>query len=234
MSFAVLMALAACASAPPVTGEACGAARTVLIPVINAVIEEGGAVELETRTGLFPPPDDEARWAQIRDFGFAPVWRGPGTDAALRRAYWDAWRDMDQRFRVDQPGAADRQAWEAAYDAVGDDRIFPADALWEAFLARNTGEADFTCAADIAETTSAVLVSADAARAPGAMRLTPAAPGLEDERALMAARAVYPPLEPGGAPRETGTIWLVRFNDAGQWRVLSARRVEAMGGRALP
>ena len=66
------------------------------------------------------------------------------------------------------------------------------------------------------------------------MRLTPAAPGLEDDRALMAARAVYPPLEPGGAPRETGTIWLVRFNDAGQWRVLCVRRVEAMGGRALP
>ena len=69
------------------------------------------------------------------------------------------------RFRVDQPGAADRQAWEAAYDAVGDDRIFPADALWEAFLARNTAEADFTCAADIAETSGAVRVSADAARA---------------------------------------------------------------------
>lgn len=224
----------ACASTPPVTGEACGAARSVLIPVINAVIEEGGVVEIETRTGLFPPASDEARWAQIRDFGFAPVWRGAGTDNALRRAYWDAWREMDQRFRLDQPDAADRQAWETAYDAVGDDRIFPEPPLWEAFSARNRASADFTCAADIAEATGARLVAAHAPRAPGAMRLTPAAPGLEEERALMAARAVYPPLEADGAPRETGTIWLLRFTDAGEWRVLSARRVEAMGERRLP
>ena len=219
----------ACASAPPVTGEACGASRTVLIPVINAVIEEGGVVEIEARTALFPSAGDEARWAQIRDFGFAPVWRGAGTDNALRRAYWDAWRDMDQRFRIDQPGAADRQAWEAAYDAVGDDRIFPEPVLWDAFFDRNRASADFTCAADIAQATGARLVAAGAPRTPGAMRLTPAAPGLEEDRALMAARAVYPPLEADGAPRETGTIWLLRFTDGGQWRVLSARRVEAMG-----
>lgn len=227
-------ALTACASAPPVTGQACGAARTVLIPVINAVIEEGGAVEIETRTALFPPVSEAERWDQIRAFGFAPVWRSAGTDDALRRAYWRAWRAIAPGRRFGQPDIADREAWEAAYDAVGDDRVFPQDRLWERFFDRNRGGADFTCAAGIAEATGAVLVSADAPRAPGAMRLTPAAPGLEDDRALMAARAVYPPFEAGGAPRETGTIWLLRFTDAGDWRVLSARRVEAMGERRLP
>ena len=233
-SIVLALSLAACASAPPVTGEACGAARTVLIPVINAVIEEGGAVEIETRTALFPPVSDAERWDQIRAFGFAPLWRSAGTDDALRRAYWRAWQEIEPDRRFGQPDAADREAWEAAYDAVGDDRVFPQDRLWEMFLDRNAARADFTCAAAIADATGAVLVSADAPRAPGAMRLTPAAPGLESDRALMAARAVYPAFEAGGAPRETGTIWLLRFTGAGDWRVLSARRVEAMGERRLP
>jgi len=234
VSIITTLSLTACASAPPVTGEACGAARTVLVPVINAVIEEGGAVEIETRTALFPPVSDSERWDQIRDFGFAPVWRSAGTDDALRRAYWRVWQAIEPERRFGQPDAADREAWEAAYDAVGDDRVFPQDRLWGTFLDRNGGGADFTCAASIAEATGAALVSADAPRASGVMRLTPAAPGLEDDRALMAARAVYPPFEAGGAPRETGTIWLLRFTDAGDWRVLSARRVEAMGERRLP
>ena len=225
---------AACAGAEPVTGEACGAARTVLVPVINAVIDEGGTVELETRTALVPPASDTARWEQIRDFGFAPVWRSPGTDTALRTAYWDAWRAMDSEFKFNQPDAADRQAWAEAYRAVGDDRIFPADDLWAAFLERNLARADFTCAAALAQTTGADLVSAQSPRERGAMRLTPAAPGLEGERALMAASALYPPFEAGDPPRETGTIWLLRFSETGGWRVLSARRVESMGGRRLP
>ncbi len=60
------------------------------------------------------------------------------------------------------------------------------------------------------------------------MGLSPAAPGLQGDRALMSARAIYPPLEADGAIRETGTIWLLRFTDGGDWRVLSARRVDAM------
>lgn len=225
---ALTILVSACASAPPVTGEACGAARAVLIPVISAVIEEGGAVELDVDTSLFPPASQTGRWAQIQDFGFAPVWRAAGTDEALRRAYWDAWREIDRRVRLDDPEAADLQAWEAAYDVVGDDRVFPDLGLWSSFFDRNERSAAFTCAADIAAATGATLVSADTPRASGAMRLTPAAPGMEGDRALMAARSVYPPFEPGGAARETGTIWLLRLAEAGDWRVLSARRVEAV------
>ncbi|MCR9129266.1 MAG: hypothetical protein NXI12_07065 [Alphaproteobacteria bacterium] len=220
--------IAACASVPPVAGEACGAAQTVLAPVINAVIEEGGIVEIETRTALVPPVSRSDRWALIQEFGFSPVWRSAGTDDALRRAYWQAWRDTDQSLRINDPDRADRQAWEAAYDAIGDDCIFPDDGLWRAFFDRNRADADFTCAADIAAMTGARLVGAGAPRGAGAMRLTPAAPGMEGGRALMAARTVYPPLEPGAAPRETGTIWLLRVTEAGDWRVLSARRMEAM------
>ncbi len=162
------LVLGACATTPPVTGEACGAARAVLIPVISAVIEEGGAVELGVDTSLFPPASQTGRWDQIRDFGFAPVWRSAGTDEALRRAYWDAWREIDQRVRIDNPEAADLQAWEAAYDVVGDDRVFPDQRLLTRFLDRNQAGADFTCAADIASATGAVLVSADTPRAPWA------------------------------------------------------------------
>ena len=234
--FTTLLAclVSACASAPPVTGDACGAARTVLAPVIAAALEQGGRVEIETRTALIPPASDEARWRRIRDFGFTPVWRRAETDQALRAAYWRAWRDLEPDLRFGQPDIADRRAWESAYDAVGDDRVYPADALWSAFFTRNQRSAALTCAPELAQMTGAILVDADAPRAPGAMRLTPAAPGLSQGRALMAARAVYPPLQEGGEARETGTIWLLRLSESGEWRVLSARRMEAMGERRLP
>jgi hypothetical protein len=79
-----------------------------------------------------------------------------------------------------------------------------------------------------ATATQSQQVSGDAPRAVNAMRLSVAAPALHDGRALLAARATYPPFEAGGAPRETGTIWLLRAGSDGEWRVLSARRLEAM------
>lgn len=222
-----LLALSACATRP-VAGTACDAAQAVLLPVIYAAQEDGGAVEIEGRTSLVPVVSNAARWRTIRDFGFVPSWRPAGTDAALRRAYWRAWRDLDQSLRNAAPDDADRIAWAAAYAEVGDDRVFPDEAQWAAFFDRNRRSADFTCAAEIARVSGARMVSAQAPRASGAMRLSPAAPGLHGGRALMAAWAVYPPFEAGGAPRETGTLWLLRSTRTGDWRVLSARRVDTM------
>ena len=222
-----LLALGACAT-PPVTGTACDAAQAVLLPVIRAAQEDGGAVEIEGRTSLVPAVSDTARWRMIRDFGFVPSWRPAGTDAALRSAYWRAWRDLDHSLRIAAPDEADRIAWAAAYAQVGDDRVYPDEAQWAAFFDRNRRSAEFTCAAEIARVSGARLVDAQSPRAPGAMRVSPAAPGLHDGRALMAAWGVYPPFEAGGAPRETGTLWLLRSTRTGDWRVLSARRVEAM------
>ena len=224
---AIMFLVSGCATAPPAP-SACDAARVVLLPVINAAIENGHDVEIETRTSLTPPPSDQDRWREIRELGFVPVWRSGATDQALRRVYWRAWRDLPPQLRAQEPDEADRRAWAAAYAEIGDDRVYPDDALWSAFFRGNRRSALSRCAAPIASATGARLVEAGAPRSENAMRLTPAAPGLDGEWALMAAQAVYPPLEPGDEARETGTIWLVRLGAGGEWRVFSARRIERL------
>lgn len=219
--------LSGCATAPPAP-DPCDAARVVLLPVINAALDNGHSVEIETRTALTPPPSDEDRWREIRDLGFVPVWRSGATDRALRRVYWRTWRDLPPELRAQDRDEADRRAWAAAYAEIGDDRVYPDDALWSAFFRGNRRSAPSRCAAAIAATTGARLVEASAPRGENVMRLTPAAPGLDGEWALMAAQAVYPPLEPGDDPRETGTIWLVRLGASGEWSVFSARRIERL------
>lgn len=46
------------------------------------------------------------------------------------------------------------------------------------------------------------------------------------DRALIAARTVYPELNPGDDPRVTGTVWLLNPRTDGSWRVISARRTD--------
>lgn len=231
LALAAALTLAGCAATPaPMTADACGAANAVLTPVINAALDNGHGVEIETRTALIPSASDTQRWRRTRANGFVPSWRSPATDDALRTVYWRAWNDMDQAMRRDRPDEADRRAWQAAYDAIGDDRIYADDAHWSVFLQDNRARTPFNCAPALAEATGAQLVSPGSPRAPGALRLIPAAPALEADRALMAAHGVYPPFEAGSAPRETGTIWLLRATREGGWRVLSARRLEAVEG----
>jgi hypothetical protein len=224
---AVMVLVSGCATAPPAP-DACDAARVVLLPVINAAIENGHDVEIETRTSLTPPPSDQDRWREIRAFGFVPVWRSGATDRALRQVYWRTWRDLPPELRAQDRDEADRRAWEAAYAEIGDDRVYPDEALWSAFFQGARRSEPSRCAGVIAAATGARLVEARAPRGENAVRLTPAAPGLHGEWVLMAAQAVYPPLEPGGEARETGTIWLVRLGAGGDWRVFSARRIERL------
>ena len=179
-----------------------------------------------------PGHDDESddftgereAWDWIADFGFAPVWRDPATDDALRRAYWEAWRALGRDAHRDST-AADRRAWEAAYAEVGDDRLFADDSLWRAFFAANRDGRLWSCAAQFADAQGARLVAPDSPRARGAVRFIPARPGIDNDRALISARSIYPPFETGGAERETGTIWLLAPSGEA-WRVISARRLD--------
>lgn len=197
----------------------------MLAPVVQAARESGLEVEITERADLRPEPAASEQWEAIRSFGFAPVWRDPSTDRALREAYWRAWRALSPQDRAQDRAGADRRAWEAAYETIGDDRLYGDATLWTAFFDNNRRTSRFSCAADFAEAQGARLVRATAPRAENAVRFTPARPGLSADRAIISAWAVYPPLAEDGAPRETGTIWLL--SPAGErWRVISARRVD--------
>ncbi|MFW6413320.1 MAG: hypothetical protein ACOC0V_04215, partial [Oceanicaulis sp.] len=50
-------ALQACAT-PQAPSDACAATRAVLGPLVNAALDQGLAVEIETRAALVPPSSD--------------------------------------------------------------------------------------------------------------------------------------------------------------------------------
>lgn len=219
----LVLALGACAAGPEPRPGACAAMDTVLRPLVGAARDTGHAVELSEHAVLRPAAGDAGFWRRVRDFGFTPVWRDGATETALVRAYWRNWRAMEPRERAGQ-AAADRRGWEAAYAEVGDDRLYPADALWAAFFSANGRTVRWSCTVRFAEAEGARLVGPGDPRAVNAVRFSVARPGLAGDRALISAWSVYPPLE-DGEPRETGTIWLLTASGR-SWRVISASRVE--------
>ncbi|MEQ8403734.1 MAG: hypothetical protein RKE49_01465 [Oceanicaulis sp.] len=219
-----LVGLAGCAGAPqPRPGE-CAALDAVLGPLSRAAQDSRLAVEIAAELELRPGAEAREAWRWVADFGFAPVWRDPATDDALRRAYRDAWRALGEAAHRNT-AAADRRAWDAAYAEVGDDRLYTDESLWGAFFSANRRGGRWACAARFAEAHGAQLVSPQAPRGRNAVRFIAARPGVRDDRALISAWSIYPPFEAGGAERETGTIWLLAPSGEA-WRVISARRLD--------
>ncbi len=222
-----LLLLTACASAPDrVMDRECAVTMAVLTPILNAAHESGDNAELARRTGLWPQEGAEA-WTYARDMGFAPVWRAAATDEALRRAYWDHYAPLQRQTGLSR---AEREfrAWEAAYAQVGDDRIFAEESLWAAFFDANDASIATPCAQTLSDQHGAALIRASAPRANTAVRIKPARPVFspDGDRALIAARSVYPELDPGDGPRITGTVWYLTPRRDGTWRVMSARRTD--------
>lgn len=222
-----LLLLTACASAPDrVADRECAVTMAVLTPILNAAHESGDSAELAQRTRLWPEDGAQA-WEYARRMGFAPVWRAGATEQALRRAYWDAYMPLQQQAGL---SSAEREfrAWEAAYAQVGDDRIFAGDALWAAFFDTNRSGTATPCARTLAAQHGAELITASAPRANTAVRIEPARPVFSPDgsHALIAARSVYPELNPGDGPRTTGTVWYLTPRRDGTWRVMSARRTD--------
>ena len=223
----VLLTLTACATAPDqVTDRECAVTVAVLTPILNAASESGDSAELARRTGLWPEKDAQA-WDYARQMGFAPVWRSGATDQALRRAYWDAYMPLQQQAGLSR-AERDFRAWEAAYSEVGDDRIFAEDSLWAAFFDANDASIATPCVQRLSEDHGAALVRASNERAENAVRIEPARPVFSPDggHALIAARSVYPELNPGDGPRITGTVWYLTPRSDGTWRVMSARRTD--------
>lgn len=222
-----LLLLTACASAPDrVADRECAVTMAVLTPILTAAHESGDSAELARRTSLWPEEGAHA-WEYARQMGFAPVWRAGATEQALRRAYWTAYGPLQREAGLN---AAEREfrAWEAAYAEVGDDRIFAEDSLWTAFFDANDASIATPCVQRLGEDHGAALVQTSARRADNAVRIEPARPVFSPDggHALIAARSVYPELNPGDGPRITGTVWYLTPRRDGSWRVMSARRTD--------
>ena len=222
-----LLLLTACATAPDrVADRECAVTMAVLAPILNAASESGNSAELAQRTSLWPEGGAQA-WSYARQMGFAPVWRSGATEQALRRAYWDAYYPMQQQTGLSRTEREFR-AWEAAYSEVGDDRIFAEDSLWAAFFDANDASIATPCVQRLSDDHGAALVRASAPREATAVRIEPARPVFSPDggHALIAARSVYPELNPGDGPRTTGTVWYLTPRSDGSWRVMSARRTD--------
>lgn len=222
-----LLFLTACASTPDrLVDRECAVTTAVLSPILGAASESGDSAELARRTGLWPATDDGA-WDYVRQMGFSPVWRSGATDQALRSAYWRAFRPL-QGDRSLSRAEREMHAWEAAYDTIGDDRLYADEALWTAFLTDNQSHRATPCARELADEYATDLVRASAQRDATAVRIEPsrAVFNANGDRALIAARTVYPELNPGDGARVTGTVWLLNPRTDGSWRVISARRTD--------
>ena len=222
-----LFLLTACASTPDrLADRECAVTMAVLTPILNAAHESGDSAELARRTSLWPENGAQA-WAYARQMGFDPVWRSGATDQALRRAYWQAYRPMQRQAGLSR---AEREfrAWQAAYSEVGDDRIFADEGLWTAFFDTNDASIATPCAQTLSDQHGAALIRASAPRSDSAVRIEPARPVFSPDggHALIAARSVYPELNPGDGPRTTGTVWYLTPRSDGTWRVMSARRTD--------
>jgi len=168
------LVVSACATVPEPEDRACLVTTAVLTPILNAAHESGDATELASHTTLWPVRQDEA-WTYVQRMGFAPVWRTGSTEAALRRAYWEAFLPL-QAERALSSAEREFQAWEAAYQAVGDDRVFVDDGLWQTFFTGNQRSAQTACATDWADRTGAHMVSLQHPRADKAVRVEPSRP----------------------------------------------------------
>lgn len=191
-----LFLLTACASTPDRLADRECAVTMAVLTPILNAAHESGDSAELARRTSLWPQEDSQAWAYARRMGFDPVWRSGATDQALRRAYWQAYRPMQRQAGLT---SAEREfrAWQAAYSEVGDDRIFADESLWTAFFDAN-----------------------DASIA------TPCVQRLSGDHALIAARSVYPELNPGDGPRTTGTVWYLTPRSDGSWRVMSARRTD--------
>ncbi|WP_421860912.1 hypothetical protein [Oceanicaulis sp.] len=222
-----LLLLTACASAPDrLADRECAVTTAVLSPILGAASESGGSAELTRRTGLWPEAGSDS-WAYVRQMGFSPTWRSGATDQALRSAYWRAYRPLQRDVGLSR-AEREMRAWEAAYRDVGDDRLYADEALWTAFFSANQSRQATPCAQPLAEQYGAERVRASGPRAANAVRIEPSRPvfSATGDRALIAARTVYPELNPGDGPRVTGTVWLLNPRTDGRWRVISARRTD--------
>ncbi|WP_375547931.1 hypothetical protein ABWI01_09525 [Oceanicaulis alexandrii] len=224
---ATVFFLTACASTPvSLVDRECAVTTAVLSPILGAAAESGDSAELARRTGLWPEMGSES-WAYVRQMGFSPTWRSGATDQALRSAYWRAYRPMQRDVGLSR-AEREMRAWEAAYEQVGDDRLRADEALWTAFFNINQSHRATPCARPLADPYEAELVRASAARNANAVRIEPSRAefSANGDRALIAARTVYPELNPGDGPRITGTVWLLNPRTDGSWRVISARRTD--------
>ncbi|HCR66445.1 hypothetical protein [Oceanicaulis sp. UBA2681] len=222
-----LFLLTACATAPDnLPDRECAVTTAVLSPILGAAAESGDSAELARRTGLWPEAGSD-RWAYVQQMGFSPTWRSGATDQALRSVYWRAYSPLQRDVGLSRV-EREMRAWEAAYEEVGDDRLYADAALWSAFLADNQSRRATPCAQALAEQYGAQQVRASAPRAAKAVRIEPSRPvfSANSDRALIAARTVYPELNPGDGARVTGTVWLLNPRTDGSWRVISARRTD--------
>ncbi|WP_273144563.1 hypothetical protein [Oceanicaulis alexandrii] len=227
LALLTLLFFTACASTPArLADRECAVTTAVLSPILGAASESGDSAELAQRTGLWPEAGSD-RWAYVQQMGFSPTWRSGATDQALRSAYWRAYSPLQRDVGLSRV-EREMRAWEAAYDAVGDDRLYADEALWTAFLTDNQSHRATPCALELADEYATDLVRASAQRDATAVRIEPSRPvfNAHGDRALIAARTVYPELNPGDGARVTGTVWLLNPRTDGSWRVISARRTD--------
>ena len=222
-----LFLLTACATAPDnLPDRECAVTTAVLSPILGAAAESGDSAELARRTGLWPEAGSDS-WAYVQHMGFSPTWRSSATDQALRSAYWRTYSPLQRDVGLSR-AEREMRAWEAAYEQVGDDRLYADEALWTAFFNANHSHRATPCARPLADPYDAELVRASARRDSNAVRIEPSRPvfSANGDRALIAARTVYPELNPGDGARVTGTVWLLNPRTDGSWRVISARRTD--------